>query len=623
MNSKRQIDYLKIFKLLFAVISSIFFFNLFFHHFGQFIFYSPYEQFVKWYPNHYNEIYTSLQVLKVISAIAFAFLLWKFRAYFYELSLAVVALYTAPKLRIQEAGNYSLQFSLNYKKHFLITQISIFIAAIISYFVVQKFYAEAEQFSTQLFISRAYILVAIATFLIFFYINLEFFSGKINQFLFSSVTPYNLAVYRILFFLILVYYYLIYGFHHIQYVESKPREPLPFIGWLIDIIPITKDIYFYACVIGLISCVFLICGLFTRVFLIINAVIIFYVISVPNFYGKLWHSQLPIWISWFLLFAPVSDVFSLDRFFFKRKEPLVKSPDYNFPIKIIWLQMGLIYFWAGFYKLIDCGFDWSLGPSMINQVRLEWFEHFDKIPFIRIDKFPALLHIGGLVAILFELVFLFLLFHKKLKHISIIGGLIMHNIIGVFMYISFVLLQIQYIVFLNLEKILIWYKKRVPSFSYQSNIPAGNNSLNKKMVVTSCLIVGMNFIFGMAKISSFPFSVYPTYSENIPGHKEFLHYTVLDSGKQITNVWELGKNSDFRWEDFTRLEYAIIRKYYERKVADTLAISNQWKWWTNHFAELKGIDSIDVYIYKRSLNPDSAQVILKKEYLMRIFPQKE
>lgn len=622
MHSNRQIDYLKIFKLLSVVISSAFFFNLFFHHFGQFIFYSSYEQFVKWYPNYYAEIYSSLQVLKVISAIVFVYVIWKFRNYFYELMLAVVALYTAPKIRIQEARNYPDQFPLIYKKHFLIIQISIFIVAVISYFLVQRFYVEVEQFSIQLFISRTYVLVAIATFLMFFYINFEFFTSKINHFLFSSASPYNLAVYRILFFFILVYYYLIYGFHHIQYVESKPREALPFIGWLIDSLPITKDIFFYACVIGLISCVFLICGLFTRIFLIINAVIIFYVISVPNFYGKLWHSQLPIWISWFLLFAPVSDVFSLDKLWFKKNELSVKSPNYNFPIKIIWLQFGLIYFWSGFYKLWDVGFEWALGQSMINQVRLEWFEHFDKIPFLRIDNYPTMLHIGGLAVILFELVFLFFLFHNKLKHVSIIGGLIMHNTIGVFMYISFALLQIQYIVFLNFEKVFIWYKKQVPSFSYHTNIAEDKNNLNRKMFISSCFIVGMNFIFGMAKISSFPFSIYPTYSELIGPEKEYLHFEIKDPELSTIVVTELGKKNDFRWEDFTRLEYSIIRNYNETGVADTVKVYRQWSWWANAIPQLKSADSVDVFIYRRSLNPDSAEVILKKEYLMRILPGK-
>ncbi len=625
MPSSKSPNYSNAFKLVVVCLFLGTVYFVFIPKYGFFLFSADYELFKTWYPNHYHAAYSFIQAFKLLLGGGILYLIWNFwhnRNEFLKLGKRIYAFVEG------ELSNLTLdirdkEYECRYILYFFTGQVGLLIVALIGYYLISDLYDGTDAFQYQLLLSRVYILAALNATILFSLINRMYLLSKTLRFLFTASTPYNLAVYRIIFFLLLALNYMVYANYHIQYIESKPREALPFIGWLIDILPISKELFYATGIAGAVSCLFLVFGLFTRFFLFVNAVLVFYVLSVPNFYGKLWHSQLPIWISWFLLFAPVSDVFSLDRLLFKRKEPLVKSPDYNFPIKIIWLQMGFIYFWAGFYKLIDGGFEWCLGPSMINQVRLEWFEHFDKIPFFRVDLYPWLLNIGGMLVIFFELLFIVFLFHSRLKYISILGGLAMHNIIGVFMYIFFQPLQMQYIVFPNYEKILLWLKKIIPVIPVKEKIEQIKPVAKKSLIVFSFFVFGMNFIFGMFQISSFPFSVYPTYSEIIQGDKEFLHYSVLDSGKENTDIWELGKNSDFRWEDFTRLEYAIIRKYDEQKQVDTLAINNQWKWWSNRFAELQDIDSIDVYIYKRSLNPDSAKIILNKRYLCRIYANED
>jgi hypothetical protein len=45
---------------------------------------------------------------------------------------------------------------------------------------------------------------------------------------------------------------------------------------------------------------------------------------------------------------------------------------YSVPIRWIWVHMGIIYFFAGIFKLWNSGFDWALSASMINQIQTEW-----------------------------------------------------------------------------------------------------------------------------------------------------------------------------------------------------------------------------------------------------------
>src|SRR5690606_29975785 len=85
----------------------------------------------------------------------------------------------------------------------------------------------------------------------------------------------------------------------------------------------------------------------------------------------------------------------------------------------------------------DSGFDWALSRSMVNQVQLEWLQHYDKIPFFRIDLYPALLYLGGMLVIAFELAYIFLLLKKHWRWFAVAGGVLMHSLINTFLYIQF------------------------------------------------------------------------------------------------------------------------------------------------------------------------------------------
>lgn len=617
----KNVDLKRVVSLLLFLVGYTSIGCLIFHFFENFIFDSDYATFKNWFPKYHKPIFALtffFRIFLIISPILIPFFL---KNHFLEIWRLIK---NSISHFVYITRNFSLleNIKFRYLKAFLIFQFCLLLLCLIVWYSLDLKFSDLEFFEKQLHLSRLYILIALTfTAVYFIAFNFAAFSSKILTFLFSAASAYNLAIYRIAFFLTLIYTYS--GLLHKSFtiIEHKDREALPFIGWLIEILPITQELYLIVTLTGIICCLFLVFGLFSRFFLFVNAVIVCYIIAVPNFYGKLWHSQFQIWVSWILLFAPVSDVYSLDKLFFKKKKQQSKSPNYNFPIKIIWLQFGIIYFWAGFYKLWDVGFEWALGETMINQVQLEWFEHFDNLPIFRIDYYPALLNIGGLICILFELSFGFFLFHPRLKYISIIGGILMHNVIGIFMYIAFLRLQVQYIVFLNFEKVLKWIKGKFSKFPYTDVIAINREDrVNKKMVYLSIMIISMNFIFGMFNISSFPFSTYPTYSEKVESSKEYFHYEILDDNKKNTNLWELGKRKNFRWENFTRLEYAIIKKYREQKVIDTPAIYNQWRWWSNHIDELKNIDSINVFIIKRHLNPDSIKIKSKQDFLLKIYP---
>ncbi|MCB9365512.1 MAG: hypothetical protein H6587_13145, partial [Flavobacteriales bacterium] len=261
----------------------------------------------------------------------------------------------------------------------------------------------------------------------------------------------------------------------------------------------------------------------------------------------------------------------------------------------------MIYFFAGFYKLWLGGFDWALSNSMINQMYLEWFEHYNKIPTFRVDNFPFLLMFGGLLVILFELFYFAFLFHKKTRLISAIGGIIMHNVIGYFMYINFLIfLQVLYVVFIPWNKILCKLNLIKESFTLvESKI-----SLRKISVSIPLFILCANFFFGVFRIDSYPFSVYPVYAAIVPDTFKYFEYKILDEGYEGVNVHELGKQHDFRWESYSRFEPEIINQYEETGILDTNRIVQQWHRWQIAIPLLSEADNVSVYAVEVFLEPE-------------------
>ncbi|MCB0541440.1 MAG: hypothetical protein KDE33_28290 [Bacteroidetes bacterium] len=314
-----------------------------------------------------------------------------------------------------------------------------------------------------------------------------------------------------------------------------------------------------------------------------------------------------------MAFSSSYDVLSIDSWLYKKG--VQKKGEYGFHLKIIWLHFGVIYFFAGFYKLWLCGFDWALSKSMINQMHLEWFEHYNKIPNIRIDYWPSLLMLGGLLVILFELFYFAFLFHKKTRWISALGGIIMHNTIGYFMYINFlVFLQVFYVVFIPWNKILCKLNLIKESFTLvESKI-----SLRKISVSIPLFILCANFFFGVFRIDSYPFSVYPVYAAIVPDTFKYFEYKILDEGYEDVNVHELGKQNNFRWESYSRFEPEIINKYEETGILDTNRIIQQWHRWQIAVPLLSEVDSVSVYAVEVYLKPELQDDTIAKYKLLEL-----
>lgn len=495
--------------------------------------------------------------------------------------------------------------------HWFLPLIVNFGILLLSYFCFRPIMNEGFEF--QLLATRIFLTVAVLHTSVFMLANSLEIRKRMEEYMFWNELPFSLAGTRILFALFLIFTYLESYSNHAQNIGALKKVGLPYLGWLIELVPVNPQLYTHFCIAGMVCGLFIAVGFQTRLFLILNAIVVFYVIAAPNFFGKLSHSQLIIWISWILAFSPCYDVWSLDS---KSKSfsPNLTNSNYGFHLKLIWLHFGLIYFFAGIHKLSVCGLDWALTDSMINQVQIEWFEHYDRIPVFRIDHWPVFLMVSGLAVIIFEICYPFLLFGKNTRWLSIIGGITMHQLLGKIMYIGFEQLQRSYLVFIPWNELLLKLKWTKP-MQLQS-IVANWKSLR---VILPTVILILNFLFGVFNINSYPFSVYPIYAEIVPPTVKYFDYRVLDQGKQSIDFREEGRKQNFRWESYSRLEYYTIGKYQWRGKLDSNEVRTQWKRWQLNVPTLATIDSVDVYIVERPLSPERSNVRISNQYLMSIY----
>lgn len=448
---------------------------------------------------------------------------------------------------------------------------------------------------------------------------------------------FNLATFRIIFFFFLSMHFWLYVIPKHSFWASMPhssRVGLPFIGWLIDVLPITEPLFFFAGVAaGLFS--LLVCiGFCTRISLILLLPFAAYAIAIPMFFGKISHQHFLLWVLLLLCLSPVHDVLSVDAWLKKKRglvlntEPSIK---YLLPFKFTWLILATIYFFAGIVKLWDCGLDWALSDSMINQIRWEWVEHYDTVPGFRLDNYPAIAKVGGLLVIYFELLYFLLIFSPKSRIWALLSAITFHKICGYFMYIDFKHLQEIGLSYINWQKLFSFFTKKPGSPVTDGMVSEPQVSLFKNLKKNKLMptfIIGISvlslvFLCSAFRIHSFPFSSYPTYSALVPGNITVLRMEATDVNGEIINIRKLGADAQFRWENIRPYELRIAEtfKKHDTTLLD-MKLKEYWDLWEKNIPDLQKAKQVKFYLDTYPIEPEKRNILLDSVFVGVITPAK-
>lgn len=449
----------------------------------------------------------------------------------------------------------------------------------------------------------------------------------LKEFVFEKGSAYNLAIFRILFFtlLFLAIRYEVFGSYMTwTHLPESARGDLPFIGWLIRMLPITPEIYGLAANVGSVLVFLALIGFRTRWMLLAYIPIGMYLWGVPCFFGKLNHHHIMIWIPMIFAFANSSDVLSLDSLIRKMRGNFQKptpSVQYALPFKVLWVLFAIIYCCSGFHKLWDTGLFWALSDNLSNQIRLEWFENYDTVVDIRIDLFPVLLKFAGISVIIFEILYPLFIIKKATRFVCLIGAFCLHLSAGYFLNIDFANLRIAHLSFIPWDR---FSKRRMNNelVEQKGDSEDENNFKNLRqygLVYIGGILIAMNLLFGILQIHTWPFSSYPSYSGMVDRTTYFIEMKAIDAHGTPVDVKAIGEKNKFRWENIRGFELKIANKALKLKGAKLdKDLEAYWNLWRTKVPELEKVTEVEFYLYVTSLKPEERNNNKELEFLGRI-----
>ncbi len=266
----------------------------------------------------------------------------------------------------------------------------------------------------------------------------------VTAFFTATSAPINLAVLRIVFFAVL--FHCVDVEHVVWFSQIPPdlRFPPIGLGWLLPYVPVDPTTAAFTAAMLRVCCLSALVGFFSRTSAGLAALLSVYILGIPQLYGKVNHYHYLVAFAAILAASPCGDALSVDavRNAWRRANegqtaPPGPSMSYALPLRFVWLLMGLLYFFPGFWKLWSSGFDWVFSDNLRLQMYSKWLEFGDWTPFFRLDQHSVLSQMCALFTIGFEISFVFLIFFPRLRLLAPLGGLVFHTLTYVFMGIFF------------------------------------------------------------------------------------------------------------------------------------------------------------------------------------------
>jgi len=227
-------------------------------------------------------------------------------------------------------------------------------------------------------------------------------------------------------------------------------------AWILKYLPINEPSITYTNIAFRFFCLTAAAGFYTRFSALMAAVLGFYVLGIPQFFGKVNHYNHLIWFCLVFSVSRAGDFFSVDAIVRAiRKPELIPVPSalYTLSIRSVWILIGIIYFFPGLWKFYDSGYAWFFGENLRLKLFASWFWRPHWTPPILLTDYPTVCRLLGMGTAFFELSFIAMIFLPRLRTFAVLGGLLFHNLTYVFMSILFFYLQICYVVFFNWHKI--------------------------------------------------------------------------------------------------------------------------------------------------------------------------
>ncbi|MEO1130680.1 MAG: HTTM domain-containing protein, partial [Planctomycetota bacterium] len=287
--------------------------------------------------------------------------------------------------------------------------------------------------------------------------------GALGSFSRESSSPVSLAVVRIVVFGLVLNFALKHQVR-IEFMAGLPENLIvpPFgLGPVLEIVPISPGLASAAVTVTIVACIAGIIGLCARVAALVACIAAVYAFGIPHLFGKVDHHHHLVWFLGVLAASPCADVLSIDAIIRALRRgpkgeiaPPGPSPAYGQPLRLIWVLIGIIYFFPGMWKLVMTGPEWITGDAMQHVLWRRWHDKQEIGP--RIDQWPLLYRAMGAGAIAFEIGFLWMILFRRTRWIAVPIGFGFHLGTRFIMGIKFTTLLWSYSAFVAWDRVFDW-----------------------------------------------------------------------------------------------------------------------------------------------------------------------
>jgi Vitamin K-dependent gamma-carboxylase len=339
----------------------------------------------------------------------------------------------------------------------------------------------------------------------------------VTKFVAEKRTPLDLAVIRIV---LMAWLMQTSVSQALVFAQLDPALVYPPTGWgrLALMFPRNPHLIHGAYVVFLVSAVFALIGLWTRVSVPLAAAGAFYLMTIPQLFGKINHGHHLILFAILLAFSPCGDALSADALLSRRKGAAIpvleRSKKYAAPLNAMIVLMGIIYFFPGVWKVARNGLHWFSSSNLQNIIGTKLLEDKPTAMQSWVLHQPALLLLASIGTIVFEVGWIFFAVNKRTRPFLVVCGLAFHNMTGLLMNIFFTHLQICYVVLVDWGHVVCWLAPRFGRVVEKDGIApmplASMVSLPFK-AVAGVIIAAMVMAGMLHAQAGWPIACYPTF----------------------------------------------------------------------------------------------------------------
>lgn len=265
-------------------------------------------------------------------------------------------------------------------------------------------------------------------------------------------------------------------------------------------------------------------GLRARLMLLGLCLSAFYLFSIAQLTGFVWHDMHLLWFCAVLALSPCTDVLALDaRHAFDHEDQR-----YAMPLLVVRLLFGVIYFFPGFRKLSVSGLEWIFSDNLQNQLYWKWLQH-GTVPSFRIDQIPYALQAGGAFVVFFELGFVFFVLFRPTRTALALCGVLFHLTTEAVFRIPFASLWLCYVAIVDLRPVVrrlqsslhtakLWCRRmrgHVPTEAVAARRTTGGDApaawTTWRAGLAAAILLAATLQGVRGQMHAYPFACYPTF----------------------------------------------------------------------------------------------------------------